>query len=222
VQAGEALAASIEAMAASYIDAIRKVQPQGPYQLLGWSFGGIVAYEMANQLRHAGENIALLALLDTSIPHAEESSITEAEFIAAVVAETMWDVPEGISTVTQLVEVLKSRGMVSPDFPLETAERIAAVPMNAVRLMSRYRPPTLCDRLIFIRATQQTSDMQVLEDSFDWSSLLVKEQITIRIACKHTAMMSPPNAEIIANELIPYLAGNRISIASSYTSLQRD
>ncbi|GGW70849.1 amino acid adenylation domain-containing protein [Streptomyces caelestis] len=57
---------SVEEIAASYIEAIRRVQPSGPYVIGGWSFGGFVAFEMARQLRAAGEDIARLVLLDTT------------------------------------------------------------------------------------------------------------------------------------------------------------
>jgi amino acid adenylation domain-containing protein len=55
---------SIEERAASYIDAMKLVQRDGPYLLGGWSFGGFVAYEMAQQLMEQGEQVGLLALLD--------------------------------------------------------------------------------------------------------------------------------------------------------------
>jgi amino acid adenylation domain-containing protein len=58
----------IEDMAACYIEALRKVQPSGPYFLGGWSFGGLVAFEMAQQLLSAGHKVALLAILDTLAP----------------------------------------------------------------------------------------------------------------------------------------------------------
>ena len=57
--------ASIEAMAAHYLGEIRAVQPRGPYALAGYCFGGTVAFEMARQLVAAGEEVALLALLQT-------------------------------------------------------------------------------------------------------------------------------------------------------------
>jgi amino acid adenylation domain-containing protein len=59
----------VEDMANHYLQAIRTVQPRGPYFLLGYSFGGIVAYEMARQLEAAGEQIQMLALLDCSVPN---------------------------------------------------------------------------------------------------------------------------------------------------------
>jgi thioesterase domain-containing protein len=58
----------IEDIAAYYIKALRKVQPSGPYFLGGWSFGGLVAFEMAQQLMRGGHQVALLALLDTLAP----------------------------------------------------------------------------------------------------------------------------------------------------------
>jgi len=58
----------IEDMATHYIEALRRVQPSGPYFLGGWSFGGLVAFEMAQQLTREGHQVALLALLDTLAP----------------------------------------------------------------------------------------------------------------------------------------------------------
>lgn len=56
---------SLEEMAAHYIKEIRAVQPEGPYFLGGYSLGGVIGYEMAQQLSAGGEEVALVALLDT-------------------------------------------------------------------------------------------------------------------------------------------------------------
>ncbi len=58
----------VEDMATHYIQEIRTVQPQGPYYLAGFSFGGLVAYEMAQQLHTQGQKVTLLALFDTRSP----------------------------------------------------------------------------------------------------------------------------------------------------------
>jgi amino acid adenylation domain-containing protein len=55
----------VEEMAAHYIQELKTIQPEGPYFIGGYSFGGLVAYEMALQLRAKGEPVGLLALLDT-------------------------------------------------------------------------------------------------------------------------------------------------------------
>jgi len=57
--------ASLEEMASCYVGAIREIQPRGPYRLLGWSFGGRVAQEMARQLEAQGDSVALLVAMDT-------------------------------------------------------------------------------------------------------------------------------------------------------------
>jgi thioesterase domain-containing protein/acyl carrier protein len=56
---------SIEEMAADYLSEIRALQPFGPYQLCGWSSGGLIAFEMARQLEQQGQRVGLLALIDT-------------------------------------------------------------------------------------------------------------------------------------------------------------
>lgn len=58
---------SIEDMAAHYVDAIIKKNPQGPYAIAGYSFGGIVAFEMTRQLNELGKDVSLTALLDSSV-----------------------------------------------------------------------------------------------------------------------------------------------------------
>ncbi|MER8868203.1 amino acid adenylation domain-containing protein [Mesorhizobium sp. M0751] len=63
---------SIPEMARDYVEAIKSVQPHGPYQLAGLSMGGSIAWEMACQLRDAGDEIAILALLDAKAIHKDE------------------------------------------------------------------------------------------------------------------------------------------------------
>ncbi|HYG24753.1 MAG TPA: amino acid adenylation domain-containing protein [Verrucomicrobiae bacterium] len=67
---------SIEAMARYYVEEVRKVQPHGPYYVGGYCLGGNVAYEMARQLRDAGEEVALVALIDAFPSNAGYERIT--------------------------------------------------------------------------------------------------------------------------------------------------
>jgi thioesterase domain-containing protein/acyl carrier protein len=64
----------IEPMAAHYVEEIRRIQPQGPYFLGGFCFGGIVAFEVARALQAAGQEIGLLALLESAPPRRPGSS----------------------------------------------------------------------------------------------------------------------------------------------------
>jgi amino acid adenylation domain-containing protein len=55
---------TVTGLAGLYVDQVRRVWPCGPYRLLGWSLGGLVAYEMATMLRSGGQEVSLLALID--------------------------------------------------------------------------------------------------------------------------------------------------------------
>jgi thioesterase domain-containing protein/acyl carrier protein len=67
----------VDALAAYYIEQMRQLQPQGPYFLTGVSFGGLVAFEMAQQLVAQGEEVGMLALLDTYGPDAVKKLPTD-------------------------------------------------------------------------------------------------------------------------------------------------
>ena len=65
---------SIEAMAQDYLEGIRHVQPGGPYFLVGYSLGGLVALELAQRLSAAGDSVRLLVMVD-SYPHVSQLSV---------------------------------------------------------------------------------------------------------------------------------------------------
>jgi thioesterase domain-containing protein len=64
----ESLPKTVAAMAADYVEAIAATVPNGPYQLGGWSLGGMVAWEVARQLIDVGQVVERMILLDTAIP----------------------------------------------------------------------------------------------------------------------------------------------------------
>ncbi|GAA0225982.1 SDR family NAD(P)-dependent oxidoreductase [Cryptosporangium japonicum] len=72
---------TIEAKAGRYLELIRELQPHGPYRLGGWSLGGCVAYEMAQQLRAAGADVEFVAVIDTIVPLPPDPSKSEQERI---------------------------------------------------------------------------------------------------------------------------------------------
>jgi amino acid adenylation domain-containing protein len=72
------LPGQLEEMAEEYVSAVRAVQPKGPYLLGGWSAGGLVALEMAQQLLAQGESLGMLAFLDTAPPTAQDPSAHQA------------------------------------------------------------------------------------------------------------------------------------------------
>ncbi|WP_433662650.1 amino acid adenylation domain-containing protein [Nocardia sp. CA-128927] len=92
VDAGTSPLHAITDMAASYIEAIRRRQPHGPYHLGGWSLGGFVAFEMLHQLESAGEEVASFILLDSMMGQA---SSTEEALMGASRELFMWELLRG-------------------------------------------------------------------------------------------------------------------------------
>ncbi|HYH79351.1 MAG TPA: AMP-binding protein, partial [Longimicrobium sp.] len=121
VQDGLTPISSLEAMAAGYVEATRALHPDGPYRLGGWSFGGVVAWEMARQLEAAGAAVELLALFDTSALTPEGLRLEFGD-----PAEVMWHTVAGVAgyAAARKVKVDDLRG-------LEPREQAAAM----IRLM---------------------------------------------------------------------------------------
>src|SRR2546421_4992495 len=73
--AGAPALVTVEQMAGEYLEVIRERQPHGPYALVGLSFGGVLAYEIARRLRAGGEEVAVLGLLDSFLPRGRRWSL---------------------------------------------------------------------------------------------------------------------------------------------------
>jgi thioesterase domain-containing protein len=71
-----AAATTVEDMAEVYLAEIRRVQPKGPYCLAGVSFGGVLAFEVAQRLRRDGQEVVMLALIDVVLPQASYFQVT--------------------------------------------------------------------------------------------------------------------------------------------------
>ncbi|MFE9613501.1 non-ribosomal peptide synthase/polyketide synthase [Streptomyces sp. NPDC006012] len=123
---------AITEMAADYLVHLRKVQPAGPYRLIGWSFGGLVAQEMAVQLQDAGEQVELLMLLDTYPRDLTAAQPTEEQVLAGV------RVPEEMrATLTE-----------------EQLSHLRTVYLNNSRIAGTHRPRTFRGDLVFCAATE--------------------------------------------------------------------
>src|SRR5262249_16383511 len=109
------LPTTLEDMAAEYVAAIRHAQPEGPYHLGGWSVGGVVALEMAQQLLAMGENVALLALLDTTIPGQENDQSGREYGLDTSLAELGQLGPEG--QLPYLWQHIQKLGLADEDTP---------------------------------------------------------------------------------------------------------
>ncbi|MDX9750216.1 MAG: amino acid adenylation domain-containing protein [Flavobacteriales bacterium] len=92
-------------IAAHFIEEMRQVRPTGPYLLCGFSFGGLVAYEMARQLARAGEQVPFLALLDTYAPDLYRAVMAE---------ESTWYEPIKKAAMRRAVRFYRQRGRPLP------------------------------------------------------------------------------------------------------------
>jgi thioesterase domain-containing protein len=101
---------SIQEMASEYIEAIKEVQERGPYYVGGYSFGAMVAYEMAQQLRERGEEVGMVALVDGVSPSESRerfSGADEATLLAIIATEMR---SEGEKTIKEMSEELRGKG----------------------------------------------------------------------------------------------------------------
>lgn len=95
---------TLEAMARRYLERIRARQPQGPYHILGWSLGGLVAHEIVRLLRADGEAIAFFGMLDSYKFRPEGTMLGEKVLAEAAMAFLGAEIEEavGIETLQQL------------------------------------------------------------------------------------------------------------------------
>ena len=93
----------IRAIAANYIEILKRFQPGGPYLLGGWCYGGVVAHEMACQLERAGEQVQHLFLLDS---HALDS-----QELVSLSRSMRWDMNRDYYETSPLFAELRQEGM---------------------------------------------------------------------------------------------------------------
>ncbi len=151
--------ASIEEWAALYVDRIRRIQPSGPYHLVGWSLGGSIAHAMAVQLRDMGETVQTLAMLDshvadpeTGVAEYEDPSLADllgdfaAELAGGDVALRQLD-PERVDTILRRLPAPFDR-ITGADW-----ERIVESIAHSFGLLDRYRPGDFDGDLLYSAQT---------------------------------------------------------------------
>ncbi|MFE9323052.1 amino acid adenylation domain-containing protein [Nocardia sp. NPDC052278] len=201
----EPAASSIEESADRYIREIRAVQPNGPYHLLGWSFGGLIAHAMAAKLQAAGETVGVVALLDSD--HADIDSDSIEQLSAGAFVNTFGaifgieDVPAEASA-QEAAELIEARlGMELID--AEIIERMAASYNAAARTRTGYHRPVYRGDLLYFSATVDSSDM-VGPDG--WRPYASGRVVNHDIDLAHNDLTSPRALSIIAPVLDEHLA----------------
>jgi amino acid adenylation domain-containing protein len=195
---GEAPLPSIDAMATAYVQALRAVQPHGPYQLLGYSSGGVAAQAMALQLQQAGEEVALLALIDSPLPDGSDLREPETADVLVDIGHTLGvtDDSKLPRDAGQLLALLTETGLAAPGFGLADAERGIQTALAIVRATRRHRVQPLQVPLLQVRALQRDTP------SPDWRATLAsKTAETHDLDCDHLALMTAPWAARVATLL---------------------
>lgn len=159
-------AQTIEEMARAYIAELQTVQPAGPYLLGGWSMGGVIAFEMAHQLLTQGQDVALLALFDSSAPTIRPKIKSLIEHFGAELEGTFakksgldYAQLQGLSADAQLAQIYAQAmqaDMLPVDLELEHLQRMFAVYKRNVEALQQYQPPRYAGRLtLFVARAQQ-------------------------------------------------------------------
>ncbi|HEV2498967.1 MAG TPA: amino acid adenylation domain-containing protein [Terriglobia bacterium] len=237
---GEAtLPGSISEIAADYLDQIRRVQANGPYRLVGRSLGGLIAYEMAEQLRARGERVELLALIDTFLFITGPASRTcsEADEVQAALAfldieisgenapRTLKELAAYLMHPDHVRAIPLAQGAATMAHEMEKiypgfVERLCGVLLNNIRLAQRYVPRKLGVDLVYFRATEVTGNLEGIVDRSPsvWQQLVTGKVDVYELGCHHEAVLDPIPAAQIARTLERHLSLSREALMPNFQS----
>ena len=217
---------SIDDMAMLYNRELREVQPSGPYRLGGYSFGGIVAFEMAQQLLRDGQSVELVALFDGGAPKnvAKLSGEVEDALILAELLkerahmsgqelqlpheEILGTAPE--ERLSHVVNVAKNAGVVPIELELDWVKRFLWGFKLRAGAASRYMPSIYPGRITFFRSTERDQDtiktmqhagVDLNDHTFGWSEFSAEPIEVIFVPGYHETLMLEPNVQTLAERL---------------------
>jgi thioesterase domain-containing protein/acyl carrier protein len=199
----------IEDMAAWYIQALQTVQPTGPYLLGGWSMGGVVAFEMAQQLHAQGQRVALLALFDGRIPTPDET-FPEEDAEAIVLVEQYFGISFGpMESLTELpkdeqlafmLEQAKSAGLVPAELDVSQARRFVELLRSDLRATQNYGLHLYPGRITFFKASETLAGTSP-DPTMGWSEWATGGVEVHVVPGNHANLMYEPHVEVLAEKL---------------------
>ena len=220
----------IEDMASIYIEAMQAVQPQGPYFLGGHSYGGNVAFEMAQQLRNQGQEVALLAIVDSSAPTYKDKQMLidyinwdHARWLVEVSkgievyleknVDISYDTLQSLTVDEQLKYVLqyfKMANMLPPNAEITQLTNIVQAYKNSCLCLVDYVPKQpYSGKLTILRANEDLPEdpngylnAEVSQDlSLGWSEFS-SEPVDIHFVLgNHITIMVEPHVQVLAEKL---------------------
>ena len=207
----------LESLAAYYLRDVRRVQPHGPYHLLGYSFGGTLALEMARQLQSEGEEVALLGMLDARTRHYDETMARSAPAPARL--NQRLDRFRGntgrLTTRDRLHYILGKLRTRTIRFGCKAAAKLtlrrvpawmrSAYDINFVAI-ENYRPEPYDGRLVLFRA----SDQEHPGGAYDlgWSRLFEQGVEIYDLPGDHERLFLEPNIDQLAEQIRELLRRN--------------
>ncbi|MEO8270923.1 MAG: alpha/beta fold hydrolase, partial [Aureliella sp.] len=202
----EPLPPTLTAMAADYVEAVRGYQTQGPYTLGGWSLGGLVAYEMAQQLLLDGEELSQLILLDTTIPVGATELVPPSAMVNVGLEygiELTLDELGALAPEEQLRflwEHAKGLGVLEDSSPPEVVARVLRdlqqLFHHHVQLSRAYRIQPLAGKIELIRPSE-TPVAQLGSKDRGWSHLARSTRVHF-VSGQHHSMVQQPHVEQLA------------------------
>jgi amino acid adenylation domain-containing protein len=202
----------IEDMAAAYLAELRRVEPAGPYRLGGWSLGGIVAFEMARQLRALGEEVALLAVLDATPGYAgaEESDLDLLLHVAAYV-ESLWGRELGLASgdlaragpdgaFALLLERLREVDLLPPGAGEERLRRILAVYRANAQAARAYTASPYPGRITLFRTAGGPDTVGGAPPDLGWGTIGGAVEVHV-VPGEHLTLLAEPNVRTLAHRL---------------------
>ena len=178
----EDLPKTYDELVEDYLRQIRTVWPHGPYRLLGWSFGGLVAYSLATRLQAAGSLVELLALLDTSMVGIDEMQIDPDEMPALIERET---------------------AAVRASMPDE--RRLTEIVANIIELRDQFVPDRYAGDVLLVTADQEPGRTVPLSDSWrSWVDGVIHDH---HVDCLHLDLLNARNGRVVGRLVADALSG---------------
>ncbi|TCP59138.1 amino acid adenylation domain-containing protein [Tumebacillus sp. BK434] len=212
---------SIQEMAERYIRELRHIQPDGPYRIGGYCMGGLIAYEMAQQLRDQGQEVEKLIMIDTLAPEiATQHSFSSQWEFALWVAQAQADLygvtfPDLSSfnevpyeeALAHLLDLAKQHHVLPKDVSLAQFQRFLKVYRANEDAEYAYQVKRYQGTVTLLNAADQPQRLQDYP-YFNWEKW-VDGYIEFEIVPgDHNTMMMSPNVQTLATKLNKLLGNN--------------
>jgi amino acid adenylation domain-containing protein len=196
----------LEEMAAYHLKEIRGLQPEGPYRLMGYSSGGIVAYEIARQLNRMGENVTRLVMLDTHLPlnsRCIKKNITPRLCFRFVKNLTPWLIdfcrdPENRRRFRR--RIIKMTGNPAHLWYDLKNEKRRGLLQQQVKLLRAYNPGTYHGDVILIRSRVQDL-LNPKPKDYGWSRYVAGKIDVYEVPGNHRSILKEPHLSKTAEKL---------------------